>query len=165
MQVSSLILNLTTRSEDFYPLVAGLFICTFSTPQRVYSPAAISTHWTYGTHCHLCPSRYSFIPERGETWYFSRNPLTSSVWNRMGRQRPWHHISLTNTHLLYKCTHYWVFCYLFEFLEFQIDTTVSRRAGGETLKHQFICLILCIRSLLQIVTVTVSTTWNKQHQS
>ena len=31
--------------------------CAISTPRRAYNPAAISAHWTYRTHCHLCPTR------------------------------------------------------------------------------------------------------------
>ena len=33
-----------------------------------YSPAAVSEHWTYRTHCHLCPTRYSFSPESSEAF-------------------------------------------------------------------------------------------------
>ena len=28
-----------------------------STPRGAYSPAAVSAHWTYRTHCHLCHTR------------------------------------------------------------------------------------------------------------
>ena len=44
-----------------FPLVTGpVHTCTISTPPRAYSPAAISAHLTYHTHCRLCPTRYSF---------------------------------------------------------------------------------------------------------
>ena len=58
-------------SSDFtsYPLVAGpVHSCAISTPRRAYSPAAVSAHWTYRTHCHLCPTRYSFSPESSEAF-------------------------------------------------------------------------------------------------
>ena len=41
------------------------FVCHFKSTDSS-SPAAISSHWTYHTHCHLCPARYSFTPESGE---------------------------------------------------------------------------------------------------
>ena len=84
-----------------YSLISSDII---STPRRAYSPAAVSAHWTYRTHCHLCPTRYSFSPsqvkhlrvkclakghnilcpkiERGETWYFSGNSAPSGIRNR-----------------------------------------------------------------------------------
>ena len=50
-----------------YPLVSGpVHSCAISAPRRVYSPAAISAHWTHHTHCHLCPTRYSFSTESSE---------------------------------------------------------------------------------------------------
>ena len=42
--------------------------CAISIPRGAYSPAAVSAHWTYRTHCHLCPSRYSFSPESSEAF-------------------------------------------------------------------------------------------------
>ena len=73
VQVYSLISSL--KSEDlssdftFYPLVTGpVHSCAISTPWRAYSPAAVSAHWTYRTHCHLCPNRYSFSPESSEAF-------------------------------------------------------------------------------------------------
>ena len=42
-------------------------MCNF-TPRRAYSPAAILAHRAYRTHCHLCPSRYSFSPESSEAF-------------------------------------------------------------------------------------------------
>ena len=81
------------------------FMCHFNSP-GAYSPAAVSVHWTYRTHCHLFLTRYSFSPEsseafggemscprthhlnngskmeRGETWYFSENPASSGIRNR-----------------------------------------------------------------------------------
>ena len=52
-------------SSDFtsYPLVTGpVHSCAIST-SRTYNPAAVSAHCTYRTHCHLCPTRYSFSPD------------------------------------------------------------------------------------------------------
>ena len=37
-------------------------------PRRAYSPAAVSAHSTHRTHCHLCPTRYSFSPESSEAF-------------------------------------------------------------------------------------------------
>ena len=46
-----------THIIRFYTLVTGpAHSCAISTPQRAYSPAAVSAHWTYRTHCHLCLS-------------------------------------------------------------------------------------------------------------
>ena len=68
------------------------------------SPAAVSAHWTYRIHCHLCSTRYSFTPvsskalegevpfprtqyqnnvpiELGVTWHLSENPVQSRVGN------------------------------------------------------------------------------------
>ena len=63
------------KSEDlssdftFYPLVTGpVHSCVISTPRGSYSPAAVSAQWTYRTHCHLCPTRYSFSPESSEAF-------------------------------------------------------------------------------------------------
>ena len=45
----------------FTPWFTGpLHSCVISIPRRAYcySPATISAHWTYLTHCHLCPTRY-----------------------------------------------------------------------------------------------------------
>ena len=59
----SLISSLKTGSSDFtfYPLVTEpVHSYAISTPRGAYSPAAVSAHWTYRTHCHLCPTRYSF---------------------------------------------------------------------------------------------------------
>ena len=59
------------RSSDFtfYPLVTGpVHSCAILTPRGAYSPAAVSAHWTYRTHCHLCPTRYSFLPESSESF-------------------------------------------------------------------------------------------------
>ena len=39
-----------------------LFVCHLNSTE-IYSPAAISAHWTYHAHCHLCHTRYSFSPE------------------------------------------------------------------------------------------------------
>ena len=48
----------------FYPLVTGpVHSCAISSARRAYSPAVISTHWTYRAHCPLCSTRYSFSPE------------------------------------------------------------------------------------------------------
>ena len=67
----SLISSLKTyhRTLHFYPLVTGPgHSCAISTPRGAYSPAAISAHLTYRTHCHLCPTRYSFSPESSEAF-------------------------------------------------------------------------------------------------
>ena len=63
------------KSEDlssdftFYPLVTGpVHSCAISTLRRVYSPAAISAHWISRTHCHLCPTRYSFSSKSSEAF-------------------------------------------------------------------------------------------------
>ena len=88
------------------PLVTGpVHSCAISTSRRAYSFAAISAQWTYHTHCHLYPTKYSFspesseafeggvnalpkdttsnqCPERRETWYFSENPAPSGIRNR-----------------------------------------------------------------------------------
>ena len=53
----------------FYPLVTELVhLCVMSTPRRACSPAAISAHLTYRTHCHLCPTRLSFSTESSEAF-------------------------------------------------------------------------------------------------
>ena len=75
------------------PVTGPVYSCAIST----YSLAAILAHWTHRTHCHLCPTRYSYSPEsseafvgevpwtrthtskqwpnieKGYTWYFSEN--------------------------------------------------------------------------------------------
>ena len=51
----------------FYPLVTGpARLCAISTPRRAYGSVAILAHCTYRTHCHLCPTMYSFTPESSE---------------------------------------------------------------------------------------------------
>ena len=46
------------------PLATGpIRSCAISITRKAYSPAAISAHWIYRTHCHLCPTSYSYIPE------------------------------------------------------------------------------------------------------
>ena len=57
VQVYSLISRLVTGS---------VHSSTISTPRRAYRPAAISAHWTYRTHCHLCSTKYSFSSEAFE---------------------------------------------------------------------------------------------------
>ena len=43
---------------------AGLFFDIETlTLRRAYSAVAILGHSTYCTHCHLCPTRYSFTPQ------------------------------------------------------------------------------------------------------
>ena len=64
-------LKLEDLSSDFtsYPLVTGpVHPCAISTPRRAYSPAVVSAHLAYRTHCHLCPTRYSFSPESSEAF-------------------------------------------------------------------------------------------------
>ena len=65
----SLISSLNTyhRTLHFTPWSLDLLI---HVPFRgaYYSPAAVSAHSTYRTHCHLCPTRYSFSPESSEAF-------------------------------------------------------------------------------------------------
>ena len=72
MQVSSLISSLKTYHTTLHPpppLVTGIVhSCAISTPRRAYCLAAVSAHWTYRTHCYLCPTRYSFSPESSEAF-------------------------------------------------------------------------------------------------
>ena len=62
-QVYNLISSL--RTIRLHMLPPGYWTCSFvlnfnSTESIVYSPAAIPAHWTYRTHCDLCPTRYWF---------------------------------------------------------------------------------------------------------
>ena len=60
-----LISNLRTYTS--YPLVNGpVHSRVISTPRKAYSPTAISAHWTYRTHYHLYPTKYSIPPESSE---------------------------------------------------------------------------------------------------
>ena len=71
VQVYSLISSLKTYHPSLHltPFVTGpVHSCAISTPRRAYSPAAVSAHWIYRTHCHLCPTRYSFSPESSEAF-------------------------------------------------------------------------------------------------
>ena len=71
VQVFGLISSLKTYHPTwhFTPLVTGpVHLCAISTPRRAYSPAVISAHSTYHTHCHLCTTRYSFSPESSEAF-------------------------------------------------------------------------------------------------
>ena len=71
MQVYSVISRLKTYHPTlhFTPLVTGpAHSCAISTQRRAYSPAAISAHWTYRTHCHLYPTWFSFLPESSEAF-------------------------------------------------------------------------------------------------
>ena len=62
-------LNTYHRTLHFYPLVIGpVHSCAISTLRGAYSPAAVSAHWTYRTHCHLCPTRYSFSLDSSEAF-------------------------------------------------------------------------------------------------
>ena len=67
------------KVQVFYSLISSLktyhrtlhftpWSCAISTPRGAYSSAAISAHWTYRTHWHLCPTRYSFSPESSEAF-------------------------------------------------------------------------------------------------
>ena len=56
-----------------YSLISSLNILlpghwTVRVPFQLHgdSPTAIPVHLTYHTHCHLCPTRYSFTPESTE---------------------------------------------------------------------------------------------------
>ena len=47
-----------------FPYLLDLFMyVSFQLPSGAYSTAAISAQRVCRTHCHLCPTRYSFIPE------------------------------------------------------------------------------------------------------
>ena len=52
------IIHTTSTTSTLWSL--DLFNRVISTPRRAYSPAAVSAHSTYRTHCYLCPTRYSF---------------------------------------------------------------------------------------------------------
>ena len=56
------------KSEDtFDALVASPGQpCAISTPRGAYKPIIISALGSCRTHCHLCPTRYLFTPERDE---------------------------------------------------------------------------------------------------
>ena len=92
----SLISSLKTNHPTlhFTPWSLDLFI---HVPFQLPGEHTVSAHWTYRTHCHLCPTRYSFSPEPikhwrvkcltqdwevGEAWYFSENPAPSGIRNR-----------------------------------------------------------------------------------
>ena len=69
VQVYSLISSLISSAFTSYPLVTGpVHSCAISTPRRADTPAAVSAHWTYRAHCHLCPTMYSFSPESSEAF-------------------------------------------------------------------------------------------------
>ena len=57
-------------TSDITPgMVTGpVHLCAISIPRRSYSLAVVSAHWHYRTHCHLCPTRYSFSPESSEAF-------------------------------------------------------------------------------------------------
>ena len=83
-------------------LLGCSFVChfNFNGEHTVLQP--FLAHWTYSTHCHLCPTMYSFSPETSEAFqgevpcrghtigtipkiergYFSENPAPSGVRNR-----------------------------------------------------------------------------------
>ena len=67
VQVYSLISSLKTYHPTLH-LTGPVHSWAISTPRRAYSPAAVSAHWTYRTHCHLCPTMYSFSPESSEAF-------------------------------------------------------------------------------------------------
>ena len=99
MQVYSL---KTWKSSDFtcYPLVTGpAHSCAISTPRRAYSPAAVSAHWTYRRHWHVCPTRYSFSPESSEAFESEvRCPRTQHLNNVPRLRGEKHDISLKILH-------------------------------------------------------------------
>ena len=66
VQVYSLISSLQTYHPTLH--LTPVRSCAISTTRRAYSPAAVSVHWTYRTHCHPCPARYSFSPESSEAF-------------------------------------------------------------------------------------------------
>ena len=95
MQVSDI--KSEDLSSDFtsYPLVIGpVHSCAISTPRRAYSPAAVSAHWTYCTHCHLCPTRYSFLPESSEAFEGEVSCLRTQHLNNVPRLRGEKHLFL-----------------------------------------------------------------------
>ena len=70
-----------------------------STPRGAYSPAAVSAHWTYRTHCHLCPTRYSFSPESSEAFEGEAScPRTHHLNNVPRLREDEHDISLKILH-------------------------------------------------------------------
>ena len=76
MQVHSLISSISS-DFTFYPLVTGLVHwCAISPPRRAYSPAAISAHWTYHTHCNLLPGTYFHLWVKWSIWGLSAFPRT-----------------------------------------------------------------------------------------
>ena len=90
MQVYSLISSLKTYHSTlhFTPLVTGpAHWCAISTQLRTYSPAAISAHYTYRTHCHLCPTWYSFSPEFREAFEGEVPCLRTQHRNNVPRSR------------------------------------------------------------------------------
>ena len=70
-----------------------------STTRGAYSPVAVSAHWTYCTHCHLCPTRYSFSPESSEAFEGEVPcPRTQHLNNVLRLRREKHAISLKILH-------------------------------------------------------------------
>ena len=66
-----LVYSLISSRKAYHPtltLTGPVHSCAISTPRRAYSPAAVSAHRTYRTHCHLCPTKYSFSPESSEAF-------------------------------------------------------------------------------------------------
>ena len=69
VQVYSLISSISYQvwHLHFYPLVTGpVDLCVIPTLRKSDSFAAISAHWTYHPHCHLCPTSYLFSPDLSE---------------------------------------------------------------------------------------------------
>ena len=92
--------------------------CAISTPRKAYSPAAILANLTYRTHCHLCPTRYSFSPESSEKFAskvtcprsqyrnnFSRlkgekRDISLKILHQEGFKIAWHAATLAKCHTL-----------------------------------------------------------------
>ena len=78
----------------FYPLVTGpVHSCAITTPRRAYSPAAVSAHWTYRTHCHLCPTRYLFSPESSEA-FEGEVPCPRTQHPKIERAETWYSLKI-----------------------------------------------------------------------
>ena len=91
MQVYSLISTSSLQTDQlitFYPLVTGhVLSCAILTPRKAHSPAAISAHLTYSTHCQFCHTRYSFTPESSEACESKMSCPRKQHWNNVSLSR------------------------------------------------------------------------------
>ena len=61
-------------------------MCRFTVLYQVWRPDSIQSyiHWIHVTHCHLCPTRYSFSPESSEAFEVDAGnlqlKLTTHIW-------------------------------------------------------------------------------------